>query len=141
MRIIISLRNPKTFWIYERISSLSFWMYTQSVTLGKWNYTWLSQEYLSPVLLRFKFILQSWKGINSQVSIRFQQNWLKQEVKHYDQRSINSLILSGVRKNCLSSKRGPLLYQFTWRAIKLNVVIIKEYQLHTKFCPISFSQS
>jgi hypothetical protein len=40
--------------------------------------------------------------------------------------SIYSLILFGVRKNCLSSETSPSLYQFTRRAIKLTVVIIEE---------------
>jgi hypothetical protein len=54
-----------------------------------------------------------------------------------------SLIVFGVRKNCLINGRSLLLYQFTRRVIKLTVVIIKGYhcyQLYTKYCPISFSQ-
>jgi hypothetical protein len=54
----------------------------------------------------------------------------------------NSLILFGIRKNCLSSGKSLLLYQFT-RTIKLIAVIIEAYhcyQLRTKFHPISFSQ-
>jgi hypothetical protein len=35
-----------------------------------------------------------------------------QEGKHYLLRSINSLILFGIRKNCLISERGELFYQF-----------------------------
>jgi hypothetical protein len=35
-------------------------------------------------------------------------------------RSTNSLILFGIRKNCLISGRSLLLYQFTKRVIKLN---------------------
>jgi hypothetical protein len=53
----------------------------------------------------------------------------------------NSLILFGVRKNFQISGRSLLLYQLK-RAIKLAVVIIKQYhcyQLHT-FYPLSFSQ-
>jgi hypothetical protein len=41
-------------------------------------------------------------------------------------RSINPLILFGVRKNCLISGRNPLFYKFTTRAIKLTVVIMEE---------------
>jgi hypothetical protein len=37
---------------------------------------------------------------------------------------IHKIILCGIRKNCLSSGRSPLSYQFTRRAIKLTVVII-----------------
>jgi hypothetical protein len=70
-----------------------------------------------------------------QVVIKFWQKLFKQEVKYYGLRSINSLILFGVRKNSLISGRSLLLYQFTRRAIKLNIVIIVGYhchQLHTK---------
>jgi hypothetical protein len=53
----------------------------------------------------------------------------------------NSLILLGIRKNCLISGRSLLFYQVTKRAIKLTAVIIMgyhSYQLHTKFHQISF---
>jgi hypothetical protein len=39
----------------------------------------------------------------------------------------NSLILIGIRKNCLISGRSLLLYQVTIRVIKLTVVIIMIY--------------
>jgi hypothetical protein len=58
-------------------------------------------------------------------------------------RSINSLILFEIRKNCLISGRSLLLYQFIKRGMKLTVAIIVVYhwyQLHTKFYQISFSQ-
>jgi hypothetical protein len=88
------------------------------------------------VVLRLKFLLQSWKSINSQIVITFWQNWLKQEMKHYCLRSINSLILFRIRKNCLINGRSLLLYQFTSGAMKLILIIIMEYhwyQLHTIF--------
>jgi hypothetical protein len=55
----------------------------------------------------------------------------------------NSLILFGIRKNCLISGRSILLYQFTKRVTKLTVIIIVGYhccQLHIKFYRISYSQ-
>jgi hypothetical protein len=58
-------------------------------------------------------------------------------------RSKNSLILFGIRKNCLISGKSLLLYQFTKRAMKLTVLIIVGYhcyQRHTKFYRISSSQ-
>jgi hypothetical protein len=48
-------------------------------------------------------------------------------------KSPDSLILYGIRKNCLISGRSLLLYQFTTGAIKLTVVIIMGhhcYKLH-----------
>jgi hypothetical protein len=58
-------------------------------------------------------------------------------------RSTNSLILFGIRKNCLISGRSLLLYQFTKRVIKLTVIIIVGYhcyQFHTTLYRISSSQ-
>jgi hypothetical protein len=40
--------------------------------------------------------------------------------------SINSLILFGIRKECLISERSILLYQFIRRPIKLTVVTLVE---------------
>jgi hypothetical protein len=63
--------------------------------------------------------------------------------EYYVLGSINPLILLGIRKNCLSSGRSILLYQFIRTMIKLTVIIIEAYhcyQLHTKFYPTSFSQ-
>jgi hypothetical protein len=61
-------------------------------------------------------------------------------VKCYCLRSTNSLILFGIRKNCLISGRSLLLYQFAKRVTKLNVIFVVGYhcyQLHTTFCLIS----
>jgi hypothetical protein len=49
---------------------------------------------------------------------------------------INLFVLYGMRRNCHSSGRNLLLYQFIKRVIRLIVIIIKEspsYQLPTKF--------
>jgi hypothetical protein len=63
--------------------------------------------------------------------------------EHYVVRAINSLILFGIRKNCLISGSRLLFYQFIRKAIKPTVVIIEAYhshQFHTKIYTISFSQ-
>jgi hypothetical protein len=49
---------------------------------------------------------------------------LEVKAKYYCLRSTNSLILFGIRKNCLISGRSLLLYQFTKRVIKLTVIIV-----------------
>jgi hypothetical protein len=57
----------------------------------------------------------------------------------YNVRSISSLILFGMRKNCLISGRSLLLCQFTRKPIKLTAVIIMGYhcyQLHMKLLRI-----
>jgi hypothetical protein len=43
---------------------------------------------------------------------------------------MNTLILFGVRKNCMTSGRNPLFCQFARRAIKLTVVIIVGYHCY-----------
>jgi hypothetical protein len=53
-------------------------------------------------------------------SDQFLAEQFKQEVKHYSLRSINSLILFGVREEYLISGRSLLLYQFTRRAMKCS---------------------
>jgi hypothetical protein len=57
-------------------------------------------------------------------------------VKHYILRYIDLFLLYGIRRNCHSSGRNLLLYQFIKRVIRLIVIIIEEspsYQLPTKF--------
>jgi hypothetical protein len=97
---------------------------------------------LSPSPFEGEITIAEFKKYKSPVLIKFLQNWFEQEVKHYILRSINSLILFGIRMNCLSSEGSLLLYQFTRKATKVTVVIIEEYhcyQLNTKCYPISFS--
>jgi hypothetical protein len=58
-------------------------------------------------------------------------------------RSINLLILSGIRRKCLSGGRSPSLYLSIRRVIQQTVVITETYhlcQLHTKFYPTSCCQ-
>jgi hypothetical protein len=57
-------------------------------------------------------------------------------VKHYILRYTDLFVLYGIRRNCHSSGRNLLLYQFIKRAIRLIVIIVEEspsYQLPTKF--------
>jgi hypothetical protein len=82
------------------------------------------------LVLKVKLLLWSWKNINRQVPFKILWTCFKHAIKHYVLRSINSLILFGIRKNCLSSERNLLLQQFTSSQIKLPVVIIKEYHCH-----------
>jgi hypothetical protein len=62
-------------------------------------------------------------------------------VKHYVLRYTNLFDVYGIRRNCHSSGRNLLLYQFVKRAIRLIVIIIEEspsYQLPAKFYPTFF---
>jgi hypothetical protein len=46
-------------------------------------------------------LFQKWTSINRQVVIKFRTNWFKQEVKCYCLWSTKSVILFGIRRNCL----------------------------------------
>jgi hypothetical protein len=90
-----------------------------------------------PCLFEVEIAIATLKRYKYQVVIKFRQNRFKQVVKQCGLRFMNSLILFGIRKNCLSSGRSLLLFQFARRAIKFMVlIIIKEYQcyqLYTTF--------
>jgi hypothetical protein len=97
-----------------------------------------------PSALQVEMAIESLKGSNHQVLIRFQQNLLKQEVVKFAVISINLLILFGIRRNCLSIGKSQSLYLFIRRVIKQTVVTIASYescQPHTKVHQISFRQS
>jgi hypothetical protein len=67
---------------------------------------------------------------------------LKQRVEKFALRSINLLILFGMRRNCLRSVRSRSMYPSIRREIKQIVVIIEAYigQLRTKFYSTSCCQ-
>jgi hypothetical protein len=94
-----------------------------------------------PSLAEMEIAIGKLKSYKSQVLIRFQLNGSKQEVKRYVLRYINLFVLYGIRRNCHSSGRNLLLYQFIKRVTRLIVIIIEEtpsYQLPTKFYPTFF---
>ena len=68
---------------------------------------------------------------------------LRKGVEQFAIRSINLLFLFEIKRNCLRSGRSRSLYLSIRRGIKQTVITIGAYhfcQLHTKFCPTSFSQ-
>jgi hypothetical protein len=76
------------------------------------------------------------RNISKTNSMSFQQTAGTRTTYRRTDKSHNSLILFGTRKDRLISQMILLLYQFTRSAIKLTVVIIMGYQcyqLHTKF--------
>jgi len=83
------------------------------------------------------------KDTNHWVLIKFRQNSIKQGVEQFALRSINLLILSGIRRNCLRSGRSQSLCLSTRRVIKQIVVITGAYnfcQLCVKLYPTSCCQ-
>ena len=64
-------------------------------------------------------------------------------VEQFAIRSINLLFPFGIKRNCLRSGRSRSLYLSRRRGLKQIVITVGAYhfcQLHTKYCPTSFSQ-
>jgi hypothetical protein len=97
-----------------------------------------------PSRLEVEIAIAKLKKYKSPGSDQIPAELIQAGVKYYCLRSTISLLLFRIRKNCLISGRSLSLYQFTKRVTKLTVIIIVGYhcyQLHTKFYPISSSQS
>jgi hypothetical protein len=109
--------------------------------LGRWKYIQRESLMSKPSSFYLKLPLQSLKVIHLEAIINFRHNWIRQEVKYFGLRSINSLIQFEVRNNCLSSERSLLFYQSKIMTIILSIAIIEEYncyQLRTEFYTVPF---
>jgi hypothetical protein len=73
---------------------------------------------------KLKFAIAKLKIINRQVLMKLSHNWFKNEVIILLSEVHYCLIIFGIRKNSLTSRRSLLLYQSARRAIKLSVLII-----------------
>jgi len=96
-----------------------------------------------PSAFEVEMAIEKLKNTNHQVLIISHQNWLKQGVEQFALRSINLLILSGIKRNCLRSGRSQTLYLFIRRVIKQTVVITEAHhfcQLCAKLYPTSYCQ-
>jgi hypothetical protein len=71
-----------------------------------------------PSAVEVEMAIGKQKDTNNEVLIRFQQNWLKQQVGQLGLRSLNLLILFEIRRNCWRSGRSKSLYPFLRRLIK-----------------------
>jgi hypothetical protein len=72
-----------------------------------------------PNAFEVEMAIEKVKDTNHQVLIKSQQNLLTVSL-----RSINSLILFGIRRNCVSSGKGRSLYLFIGRVMTKTVVNI-----------------
>jgi hypothetical protein len=63
------------------------------------------------------------------LKFRNPQFWSDSGVKHYVLKCTDLFVLYGIRRNCHSSGRNLLLYQFIKRVIRLIVIIIGESPL------------
>jgi hypothetical protein len=76
------------------------------------------------------------KCYKSPGTVQIPAELMKVGMKHYVLRYTDLFVVFGIRRNCHSSGKNLLLYQFITRMIGLIVVIIEEssfYQLPTKF--------
>ena len=71
-----------------------------------------------PSAFEVEMAIEKLKDSNHQVLIKFQRNLLKQGVEQFALKSINLLILFGIRKYCLRRGRSRSLYLFVRRVIK-----------------------
>jgi len=58
-----------------------------------------------PSAFEVEMVIENLKDTNHQISIRFDQHWFNQEVGQFILRSINLVVLFGIRRNCLKSGR------------------------------------
>jgi len=87
--------------------------------------------------------LKAKKDTHHQVLFKSQQKWLKQWVEQFAMRSVNLLILFGIRINCLRSVMSRPLYLSIGRVIKQIVIITGAYhfrEICTKLYPTSCCQ-
>jgi hypothetical protein len=94
-----------------------------------------------PSFVKVEIAIEKLKSYKSLGSDQIPAELIKAGVKHNILRYKDLFVLYGMRRNCHSSGRNLLLYQFIKRVIRLTVIIIKEspsYQLPTKFYPTFF---
>jgi hypothetical protein len=75
-----------------------------------------------PNPFKVEIVIAKLKNYKSASSDQIRQNWFKQEVNCYEQKSINILIIFGIKNNFPITERSPLLYHFTRMAIKLVII-------------------
>ena len=96
-----------------------------------------------PSAFEVEMVIENLKDTNHQISIRFDQHWFNQEVGQFILRSINLVVLFGIRRNCLKSGRFWTLYLFMSKVVKETVVIVvayHSYQLLEMFYLAPFCQ-
>jgi hypothetical protein len=89
-----------------------------------------------PSLVEVEIAIGKLRSYKSPGTDQIPTELIKAGVKHNVLRYKNLSVLYRIRRNCHSSGRNLLLYQFIKRAMRLIVIIIEEspsYQLPTKF--------
>jgi hypothetical protein len=89
-----------------------------------------------PSLVKVEIAIRKLKCYKSPSTDQIPAELIKAGVKYYILRYTDLFVLYQIRRNCRSSGRSLLLYQFIKRVISLTVIIIEEspsYQLPTKF--------
>jgi hypothetical protein len=94
-----------------------------------------------PSLVEVEIAIGKMKSYKSPGTDQLPVELIKTGGETYVLRHRNLFVLYGIRRNCHSSGRNLLLYQFIKRVIGLTVIIIEEsllYQVPTKFYPPFF---
>jgi hypothetical protein len=84
----------------------------------------------------FEMAIEKLKGHESPGIDQIPAGFIKAGVEKFTLRSLEILLLFGIRKNCMRSERSRSSYLFTRRVIKQIVVIIEAYlfcQVHSTF--------
>ena len=96
-----------------------------------------------PTAFEDEMAIEKLKRQKSQGTDQIPAELIRVEIEQFALRSMNLLILFGIRRNCLWSGRSRSLYLSIRRVIKQIVVIIEAYhfcQLRAKFYPASCCQ-
>jgi len=96
-----------------------------------------------PSAFEFEMAIEKLKRHKSPGTDKIPAQLTKAAGRQFTMRSINLLILFGIRRNYLRSGSSQSLYLLISRVIKQTVVITEAYhicQVHTKFYPTSCCQ-
>ena len=141
---MIWLQTLSVFWLGGGTISRSYWKYLELTILGDWithsratsvwaEYLWCCDGYRQAKMTHIRQLL-----------IKFQQNWLKQEVGQFVLRSVNLFILFAIWRKYLRSRSSRSLCIFIRRVKKkTDWVAVEAYhfcQLHTEFYATSCCQ-
>jgi hypothetical protein len=78
-----------------------------------------------PSLVEVEIAIGKFKNYKSPGTDQIPTDLIKAGVKHYVLRYTDLFVAYGITRNCHSSGKNLLLYQFTERAIRLIVIIIE----------------
>jgi len=124
---VIWLQTATVFWLRGGAISLSYWMCMGLMQLRQKEKHTAGPPGPEPSVFEFEMAIEKLKRPISPVLIKLYLNWLKRDVRQFALRLINLLILSEIRRKCLSSRRSRSFYLFIRGVLKQIDVIIEAY--------------